>query len=412
LVFVALARLATPEEVGIYAVLMSVIAVAIAAQDALITKPFTINIAEPGARLAKQSFATISLSGLLGAALCIAGLSTALILSLIGSNQSAAAAIAVPSICCPMFLLREFVRKYLLARLRAGHALLLDVGISTATLGGLAMLYVSGETQATDILWLTAGCGALISIVCVYVQRRDFVADLTAVRSTLRLFWGSGKYFLGGHMALQAQGYLASWIALAMLGKAAAGIYAACAMLAGVSHPLVFGYANILMPKFVRVLNESGSSALRRRVVAETGILASIISVFSTVTIIYAPELLRLLYGWDAYGAHANVLRSLTVASFVGSLGVAPSLALSAAGHARMAAGIMIASAAVNVVLVSSLLPHFGIAGAAYGVLASEIVTAAVRWAAFLKCVPAAQPRSVTQADVMVSRMADGGVIA
>ena len=405
-VFVVLARLAAPEEVGIYAILLSVIAVAIAAQDALIAKPFTINIVHSAAAAAEQAFATISLGGLFGAALCIAGLSTTIILWLLGASPSTATAIFVLSLSCPMFLHRELVRRYLLARLRPGHALMLDAGISAGTLGGLAVLYAAGETRATEVLWLTAGCSIVISFVWLYTKRRDFTVNLAAIGPTLRQFWETGKYFLGGHMALQAQGYLAPWVALAVIGKAAAGIYAACAMLAGVAHPLVFGYANIMMPKFVRVLNESGTAGLRLRVVAETAILGSIISIFSAAIIFYAPELLTLLYGSETYATYAPVARVLTAATFAGSLGVAPSLALGAAGHARMAAGIMIAAAVLNLLLVSSLLPNFGIEGAAYGVLVGEIVTAAARWAAFLKCVRASQPPVARDADLMVSRLA------
>ena len=412
LVFVVLARLAAPEEVGVYAILISMVVLAIAAQDALIAKPFTINIVHSGPGAAEQAFATLCLSGLLGAALCITGLSTGTALWLVGGSQGTVMAIVVLSLACPMFLQRELVRRYLLARLRAGNVLLLDVCISTGTLGGLAVLYALGDARATDVLWLTAGCGGLMSFVWLYAQRRDFAVDLATVRSTRRLFWESGKYFLSGHMALQVQGYLASWVALAVIGKAAAGIYAACATFAGVCHPLVFGYANIMMPKFVRVFGESGPSALRRRAVAETAILASIIFTFSAAIIFYAPELLGLLYGSDAYASYANVARILTIAAFVGSLGIAPSLALSVAGHARMAAGVMIASAAVNLLCVTSLLPIFGIEGAAYGVLAGEIVTATARWATFLKCVPAGQPRVTADADLMVSRAGNRGVIA
>jgi O-antigen/teichoic acid export membrane protein len=167
-----------------------------------------------------------------------------------------------------------------------------------------------------------------------------------------------------------------------------------------------------MMPRFVRVFGQSGPSGLRRRAVAETAILASIIFMFSAAIVFYAPELLRLLYGSEAYASYANVTRILTIAAFAGSLGIAPSLALSVAGHARMAAGVMIASAIINLVCVCSLLPTFGIEGAAYGVLASEIVTAAARWATFLKWVPAARPTIAADADLMVSRVGNRGVAA
>jgi O-antigen/teichoic acid export membrane protein len=101
---------------------------------------------------------------------------------------------------------------------------------------------------------------------------------------------------------------------------------------------------------------------------------------------------MRLLYANGTYDAYADISRILAFAALVGSLGIAPSLALTATGNARMAASIMVASTTVNLMFVVALLPGWGLRGAAYGLLAGEIVSAIGRWAVFLKCVPATQP--------------------
>jgi O-antigen/teichoic acid export membrane protein len=152
--FVLLTRLAAPEEVGVYAASLSVVAVAIAAQDALVSKPFAINITRPIGNAREQAFAALCLGGLFGVGLGLAGLLVGSMLALAGVDRSTAAAILILSMTGPMLLQRELVRKYLLAKLRAGHALLLDACYAAGTLGGLVVLYPHGELGASGLLLL------------------------------------------------------------------------------------------------------------------------------------------------------------------------------------------------------------------------------------------------------------------
>jgi O-antigen/teichoic acid export membrane protein len=390
--FVLLTRLATPEDVGVYAASLSVVAVATAAQDALVSKPFAINITRPVGNAREQAFVALCLGGLFGVSLGLVGLLVGSMLALADVNRSTAFAVVVLSVTGPMLLQRELIRKYLLAKLRASQALLLDACYAVGTIGGLALLYTHREVHASALLLLTGTAGMLVTIVWLYGARRDFAVSLVNIPAVIRRFWATGKYFLGGHMALQAQAYVAAWLVLGMTGKAAAGIYAACATLAGLSNPFLYGYANILMPKFVHVLNDEGASALRRRAVAESAVLGGVMAGFCATIFIYAPEMMRLLYANGAYDAYADISRILAFAALVGSLGVAPSLALTAMGNARMAASIMVASTIVNLTFVVASLPAWGLRGAAYGLLAGEIISAIGRWAVFLKCIQTTRP--------------------
>jgi O-antigen/teichoic acid export membrane protein len=390
--FVFLTRLAAPEDVGVYAACLSVVAVATAAQDALVSKPFAINIARPIGGAREQAFVALCLGGLFGASLGLFGLLLGSMLAFAGLDHSTAAAILILAVTGPMLLQRELVRKYLLAKLRPGSALLLDACYAVGTIGGLASLYPRGELHAGGLLLLTGAVGLVVTMGWLYAARRNFAVSLANIRAVIQRFWATGKYFLGGHMALQAQAYVATWLVLGMTGKAAAGIYAACVTLAGLSNPFLYGYANIMMPKFVHLFHDEGASALRRRAVVESAVLGGVMAGFCAVMFVFASELMRLLYANGTYDAYAEISRILAFAALVGSLGIAPSLALTATGNARMAASIMVASTTVNLMFVVALLPGWGLRGAAYGLLAGEIVSAIGRWAVFLKCVPATQP--------------------
>src|SRR4029079_2837343 len=91
-----------------------------------------------------------------------------------------------------------------------------------------------------------------------------------------------------------------------------------------------------------------------------------------------------LLYRDEAYSGYGHVLVVLAVAALAGALGGPATIALAAAERARAVALVTAASAVLSLGLIAGLLPHFGILGAAYGVVAAEIVGAVVRWTAFL----------------------------
>jgi len=98
-------------------------------------------------------------------------------------------------------------------------------------------------------------------------------------------------------------------------------------------------------------------------------------------------DVMRLLYPGAEYHGHAHVLAMLAVAALAAAIGAPASIALAAAERARALAGVMTVTAILNLVLVSALLPRWGLLGAAYGMLAAEVVGSVGRWITFLTLV-------------------------
>ena len=178
------------------------------------------------------------------------------------------------------------------------------------------------------------------------------------------------------------------WLAMATVGATVTGIYAACASIVGFANPLLFGYYNVLTPKFVRILKVEGGAGLRRQAALDAFILAAIMTAFCGIVFIAGDEVMRLLYRGVGYSGNGDIISVLAIAALIAAVGAPASIALAAAQQARAVAAAMFVTAALNLVLVWALLPRWGLLGAAYGVLVAEIVGSLGRWMAFLALVP------------------------
>jgi Na+-driven multidrug efflux pump len=138
----------------------------------------------------------------------------------------------------------------------------------------------------------------------------------------------------------------------------------------------------------VQALRNGGGSGLRRQAAFDALLLLAAMSVFCLVIFVAGEPAMRLLFPAMAYEGIGRILEVLSLAALASAVGVPASIALASADRARAVAAVMVATAVLNVVLVWALITQWGLLGAAYGVLASEIVGSAGRWAVFLALVP------------------------
>lgn len=388
LVFVVIARSTDPGELGVYALAMSVLAFCLATQESLITKPYAIKLHEPAGSPAQHAFSVLVLSLALCSALALVAGAAAVTFSALGVHAELVYLAWAVAGAMPFVLMREFARRFTFAHLAVFQALMLDTGIAVLTLAATGMLYWAGAVSAPAMIAVIGICCAVSTIVWLYAARQQFAVGLSQLRATFRQCWELGKWFLWAQLGVQIQGYATPWLALVLGGAAVAGIFAACAGIVAFTNPVIFGFCNVLTPKFVRILKNNGIAALRKRVISDALVLGGILSAFCLIIFVFGADVMRLLYRDEVYAGHSDVLGLLALAALVAALGIPASLALAATGRARPVAAVMLFSAGVNTLLVILLLPTWGLLGAAYAVLIGETVGAIGRWAAFWLLVP------------------------
>jgi O-antigen/teichoic acid export membrane protein len=384
LALVALGRAGGLHELGLYALAVSVIAVMAALQEALVARPYVILLTRP-ADGSDPTRGAAALCLVLSAASAIA--LAALGLALRALSPETGALVLTLALAAPAMLLRDFARRHGFARLEVGAVVRLDavaVAVQCALLLGLG---AAGRlTAVTALLALAAGCGAGLVDYARSAARQaapePFRLALAAGRS-----WQIGRWIAAAYVALQMQGYSLHWLLAAALGAAATGAYAACVSVVALANPLVFGAINLMAPRSARAFGAGGHGGVRRQAARDAALLAALMGAFCLALAVAGDRALLAIYP-DAVPEH-GLLLTLGLASTAGALGVPASIALASAGRAAVVAVIAAGSALLVLGLAGALLPRFGVAGAAWGLLAAEALGAAARWAALVVLVPA-----------------------
>jgi len=400
---VMIGRWTNPAELGVYAVGASIFALLSAVQDSLITRPYAIHLHQPSGTSEDHAFGALSLSVVFSAGVVIATAIAGLLLFAFDSDHQLSEIAWVIAGTIPFVLMREFARRFSFAHLAVAQALLLDCAVAILTIFAVVILARFGRLSAASALAMfgivcgLGGCGWLCLI------RREFSWSFRNLLPTLQRSWKMGKWFLSSQLAMQLQSYMTPWLALVFAGAAATGVYAACASIVAFANPLLFGFFNVLLPKFVRTLRHHGLAALRRQAYFDAVVLACIMGLLSFIIFAYGDEIMRLLYRGEAYSSSGDVLLVLTAASLAAAVGAPAAIALAAAEHARSVACVTVLTAVFSLGMILALLPTWGLLGAAYGILIAEIAGSLGRWAAFLLLL-----RDGAAPDIKSANVADG----
>ena len=388
LLMILVGRWTAPGELGAYAIGISVLGILIAMQEAIIARPYSIHLHNSGGTREDHAFSAFALSIMLSVAAASAAGVTALLCSTFDADRTLINISWALAGAIPFVLMREFARRFAFANLVISRALLLNSAIAVLITLELAALASLGKLSAASALAsIGIGCG-FGSLGWLYLGRREFSWRLHLLRPTLRNSWQLGKWFLSSELAMQAQSYMTSWLALIIAGTAVTGIYAACASVVAFANPLLYGFFNILLPKFVRTLQQQGATALRRQACFDALLLAALMGTFSLAIFIFGDDILRLLYGGEAYAGFGQLLTILALASLAAAVGEPAAIGLAAAKRAHVTTVVTALTVALSLVLIAALLPTYKLLGAAYGMLAVEIVGSIGHWTAFLLFVP------------------------
>jgi O-antigen/teichoic acid export membrane protein len=383
LCLVLVARWAHSAALGIFAFGLSLVAILMAALEALVIRPYTVRLHRadiPAAQRTSQAFwLTLALCGVATAVLMIAFAVSART-NARAHMQPVLLALAFAS---PCLLLREFARKHAYARLQVHGALFVSVPACVLTIGTLALLgwneTLSGATAIAAI-----GFASAVSALLWIVRNKELGKPDLA--ESWRQSWELGKWLLAAQLAIQAQAYATPWVTIIVGGASVAGVYAACASVVGCANPLLHGIFNLLIPQSSQALYQGGVTALRQKAMRSTFQLALVMGLFCLLLTVCGEWLMSLLYPSE-YGSHAQIVVILGLAAWVGALGVPASIALAAAERGSAVAFVAGITAFSNVALILVLLPKAGLFGAAMATLISELIGSLARWAAFLSLV-------------------------
>jgi O-antigen/teichoic acid export membrane protein/tRNA A-37 threonylcarbamoyl transferase component Bud32 len=383
-----IARGSGSSQLGIYALGMSLLLSFVAFQDSLISQPYSIKRHYPEGTPDELAGATLMLSMLFSAGSILMLTFAALCILEWGASSDTVAITWAMAGIAPFVLTRDFTRRFAFAHLEMGRALLLDLIAAIIQLSALGWLSATGRMSAVNAsIALGAACAIPTAIWLAYA-RPELTIRMPHVPLAFRQSWALGKWLLAGRITAQVQGYMAYWITMLIAGPSATGAYAACMSIVGVANPVLMGLTNVLMPKTVLAWKNGGGPALWHEVIRNTVLIAALVVPLSLAAFGAGESVMRFLYHGNEFEGLGHTLTVLVVAMSVGALGLPPSNALAAIETPRAIVITGLVGAVVTVVLISLLMPEWGLLGAAYGLLGGSVVGAVGRWVALIMRVP------------------------
>jgi O-antigen/teichoic acid export membrane protein len=392
LTLIIVARCTDAGQLGIFAIGISVIGVLTALQHSSICLPYSIQRHDHADTAAEHAFAALAQSALLAAVAGVTLASAGLVLSIVRAPEIAVTGAWALAAVVPLVVLKEFAREFAFAHLKVAHALILDVCVAAMQLSALAWLAWNGRMTPLTAFG-AIGVACLIPVLCWLLSAR---ARFSYGPRHHRLLTAEGLK-LGRWLALSTsaglvQGYSIYWLSMAIAGAAVTGIYAACMSVASFANPVIYGLYNFLAPRSVLAWKEDGGAGLRLRVIKDSLMLGALMSAFLAVILLAGDMIVGLLYPGPEYRNLGHIVTVLAAAMLVSAIGVPASNALANMQQPRPIAALAGISVTLNVVLVCWFLIAWGLPGAAYAFLITNVVVLIGRWSIFLKLVGASHP--------------------
>lgn len=375
---VLVGRYCGSEELGQFALAITVLLFASGVQTNLISTPYTVFRVQHS--LHRNSFAKTAL-----------GYATRLALVLLLTCVPVALAIVwIPSIgahwmvggalliVLPSYLVREFARRFEFARLRMHNALRVDIVVTVLQLGLLGWLSVTGRLTASNAL-LCIGVACFLSGLVWYMLRRPaFASEQHAEKPELKREWNLGKWLLVDHLICFSQMYVMHWLLSILLSSSATGVLAACTTIASLANPFIQGTGNYLAPRFAETVGARSRSQTLALYWKSTAMLASVVAAFTAFIIFFGADILRVLYRDPAYSDQAIVLTILSFKLLCSIPTIAADHAITAMEAPKIGVASTIAGLIVTVACGVPLLLSYEVLGAALAILLGTIAEAFV----------------------------------
>jgi O-antigen/teichoic acid export membrane protein len=353
-------------ELGLYSLGFAVLVLLAVVHEGLMGTPYTVfrprvpkerRSEYVGTVLAMQ--ALLSLGGSLGlaafAALVFAG----------NGSAGMGRVLCALAVGLPFYLLRQFLRQEMSARLDVAGALFWDTAQSALQLGGLIMLAWQAQLSASVAYVVLAAAAAVTGLACLGFGSVHAVFRRRGFLTHCRRHWLFGRWICASQIVDVLQGHTLPWLLAAALGAAATGVYAACNTIVLAFNPLLFSAANLLMPCAAEVYATSGTDDLRRLVRKATVVLGTGGLVLSLAILVFGDAALRFLYNGSVSGGHTLVLALLAFAMVAAAVGLASDQAIRVVERPDVAFKARAAGLAVTVTTAVAGITLWGVPGAA-----------------------------------------------
>jgi O-antigen/teichoic acid export membrane protein len=382
---VIVGRACGPHELGDYTLGFTLFVLAVCVQRALISMPFTLHLYYfEGDR--QRAYAGSTLAHLLAL-----GLATMLVLGLgtltlaMGFGPANLVPLAgVLALVFPLAFLVEFARRFALARLEMMTVLVVDVAVTVLQIGGLLTLASLGMLSAVGAYIAVGVAAAVTGVTWLWVARAEFLFHPARIAADAARNWRYGRWLLVGQVTLTGRSYSLIWLVALLMDTTTTGIFVACDTLVRLWSPLPLAVANILFPSASRAFAKGDTAEVRRMVNHSTLLLIAASLPFSAFLALLGDLVVTTLYG-NEYSGYGLVMGMLGMTAVADSIDTGAANGLFAIHRPNVHVIANLLGTVVILLVAATLIPEWGLVGAAAGSVTGRVVTSTMQYALFLR---------------------------
>ncbi len=385
---VLIGRICGLHELGLYSLGMSLLIVVMVLQDSLIVLPYTIysprlkgNALQQYSGSVLLHQAVLTVTAMVVFAVMAIGCALGLGPDGLGHVMWMIAAIV------PFWSLREYVRRYVFARLSVWIVLSFDVAVTTLQIGGLIWLASLNQLSAvTGYVSIGVACCVLTTGWLVHTAKQ-FRYNWRHSRADFKKHWNFGRWMCAGQVIGALQVYAIYWLLTGLLDETATGMYAACMSVAMLFNPVILGIGNVLAPKASRAQAEDGPAEVRR-VIWKTTLLLGLAQTFFTIIVMLGGSFaLHLLYDEPVVPGEQWLITVLALALLSGGISFAAENGLWVIERPDMIFKSRLLGLILTVGATLALVPIWGVIGAAVGLLVGNLTVSIICGVAFTRLI-------------------------
>jgi O-antigen/teichoic acid export membrane protein len=383
-------RAVSAVEVGIYYVTLSIVIIALGIQENVIVTPYVIYSKRRQGRELAEYAGSSWLQHFALTALCMLAL-----LAAIAGLWLAGAVEIVPGLwallaASPLLLLREGIRRFAIADLNIGAAILVDALVAAVQIGGLVLAGYLGVLSIVSIYGVMAVACGLACFAWYLLNSTPLQFELSRFWPDWRINWSFAKWSLQGFLVGNTAPYLMPWVVSMAVGAAAAGVLGACVTLVGLTTIILCGVDRVLGPRAALAFVTGGNQALRRVLFATAAILTLTLGPFCLFAFATGSWLPELVYG-EHFHASGPLLGVLALGGLITGLGMVAGNGLWAIEQPRSNFVADVVGLSVTIATAACLVVPFGPLGAALATLAGTSISAVTRFATLFWALDAAR---------------------
>jgi O-antigen/teichoic acid export membrane protein len=382
-----LGRIAGPDDLGVFALVMTVFYLLLAVQEALITMPYTVfGVRLKGVRHLQYSGAVLCQSAAWSACVSVILAIAAVTILFVDNNPHLGHIVGVFAIVLPFWTLREFGRRYLFAHMQVAKVVIMSIAGGTAQLlmiCGLA--YFDRLSDATALLAMGIA-SAISGFGWLWFSRTSFQFNHRRWSHFALKNWVFGRWVLASHAMAVVAGNTMPWLIVIWMGPSATGVFAACDAILRFANPIIASLNNVLTPRLAIGFKKGGKVELHGIVLQTTGLLCLFLFAFCLFIMIGGKWIMHRSFGSD-YSGYWLALVLLAVSQLIETVALASSRALMVLDLASVNLCAEGFGLLVSLIAAIFLIPRHGILGAAFAQLAGSTALTVATVGAYLASV-------------------------